>query len=193
EPDKEGRRVKAVAMGVSGDLENARAEIEQARESEREWEGVRFTSAVINYFSSLPPASVPKTLAWPEPPGWFVLKRDDISLGRLKYAESTFAALARNAEQDERRADFETWRLACVPNHPYRQEESRSLCIEQLDRDPQRYRALIWAISRNYEFDYSSCEQALRGFVGDDSGERTAHQAEALGVLLTLYLKQNEV
>jgi hypothetical protein len=154
---------------------------------------MRYTSAVINYFSSLPPASVPKTLAWPEPPGWVVLKRDDISLGRLKYAESTFAALARNAEQDERLADLETWRLACVTNDPYRQEEARSLCIEQLDRDPRRYRALIWAIARNYELDYSSCEQALRDFVEDDSGERADHQAEALGVLLTLYLKQNEV
>src|SRR5262245_2176429 len=193
QPDNETRRLKALALLLSGDLENARAEIEQARESEPEWEGVRYTSAVINYFSSLPPASVPKTVAWPEPPGWVVLKRDDISLGRLKYAESTFAALARNAEQDERRADFETWRLACVANDPYRQEEARSLCIEQLDRDPRRYRALIWAIARNYEIDYSPCEQALRDFVEDDSGERVDHQAEALGVLLTLYLKQNEV
>jgi hypothetical protein len=193
QPDNETRRLMALALLLSGDVENARAEIEQVREAEPEWESVRYTSALINYFSSLPPASAPKTLAWPEPPGWFVLKRDDISLGRLKYAESTFAALAQNSEQDERRADFETWRLACVANDPYRQEEARAVCIEQLDRDPQRYQALIWAIARNYEIDYSPYEQALRDFVEGGSGEDAAHQAEALGVLLTLYLKQNEV
>lgn len=193
QPDNETKRLKALALLLSGDVENARAEIEQARESEPEWEGVRYTSAVINYFSSLPPASVPKTLAWPEPPNWFVLKRDATSLERLKHAESEFAVLARNTEKDGWRPDLETWRLACVANDPYRQEEARSLCIELLDRDPRHYRALIWALARNYELDYSSCEQALRDFVEDDSGERADHQAEALGVLLTLYLKQNEV
>ncbi len=194
QPDNETKRLESLALLLSGDMNGARAEIEQALESEPEWESLRFTSAVINYFSCLSPASLPKRLVpWPEPPNWFVLKRDETSLERLKYAESEFAALAQNSEKDAWRVDLETWRLACVANDPYRQEEARSLCIELLDRNPRHYRALIWALARDYELDYLSCELALRNFVEEDSSAHPAHKAEGLAVLLALCLKQNAV
>jgi hypothetical protein len=194
QPDNETKRLKALALLLGGDIDGARAEIEQALGAEPEWEGLRFTSAVINYFSCLSPASLPKRLVpWPEPPNWFVLKRDAASLERLKHAESEFAALARNTEKDGRRLDLETWHLACVANDPYRQEEASSLCIELLNRDPRHYRALIWAIARGYEPDYPSCERALRNFVEEDAGTHPVHKVEGLGVLLTLYLKENAV
>lgn len=192
QPDNETKRVRALALFLSGSIKNARSEIEQALEAEPERESFRFVAAVINYFSCLSPASLPNRLApWPEPPNWFVLKRDRTSLDRLKHAEAEFAALARQAEKDDWRVVLETWQLACVGNDAYRQQEAQTLCRELLSQNPQHYRALIWALERNYEVNYSDCEQALRRFVEEEGSAHPVHRVEAVAVLLALCLEQN--
>jgi hypothetical protein len=190
--DGETRRLRALALLVGGDIDGARNEIERAIEMVPAWESIRFTAAAINYFSCLSQASLPKRLLnWPEPVNWAVIKRDDLSLERLKSAEESFGTLARGTERgDEVRRVLETWQLACLANDINRQEEASAFCRELLGKDPTHYRALLWAQLRNLEVDFAAAARALEDDVRLDGAMRDAYRVEAVSTLLNLYLRE---
>lgn len=189
--DAETRRLRAMALLAGGDIDGARAEIERATEMAPAWQSVRFTAATIDYLSCLPENSLPRRLIyWPEPVNWAVIKRDDVTLERLKSAERSFGTLARETERgDEARRVIETWRLACMANDINRQGEASAFCRELLERDPAHYRALLWAQMRNLEVDLEAAARALEGAVRADGVMHAAHRAEAFSTLLLLHLR----
>jgi tetratricopeptide (TPR) repeat protein len=114
--DAETNRLHAWALLVKGDIEAAQRRIHMALTDHPAWQGVRFLSAIVGYFSSLSPAVAPhRPITWPEPIDWSFVKRDEDSLIRLRRAEEQFHALASSADpNDKQQPLFTIWRLACL-------------------------------------------------------------------------------
>lgn len=191
--DSETKRLHALALLMSGNLEEARVEIQHAEEAAPHWESVRHTAAMIAYFSCLSPTSLPKRqMLWPEPPSWAIIKRDDKTTARLKSAEQEFAALVKGNERgDEWRRILETWRLACLANDSSRQAEALAFCRELLEREPTHYRALVWAQVRNFGVNFEACEKALIIYIEDDAATDPISRVEAVSALIGLYLRSS--
>jgi len=162
-PNAETFRIRALAYLASKDLGQARLEIRKALELQPHWESIKFTSAVINYFSAISATALPnRPVAWPEPIDWVLVKRDDESITRLREAEKVFRELAEKSnKKSDRRQSLESWRLACLANDPDRQAEAISYCMETLKTDRTHYRAIAWALARNFEVDLKTIEKAL--------------------------------
>ena len=172
-PNAETFRIRALSYLASKDLGQARLEIRKALELQPHWESIRFTSAVINYFSAISVAALPsRPVSWPEPVDWVLVKRDDESTTRFREAEKVFRELAEksNKKGDERQS-LESWGLACLANDPDRQAEAISYCKEILKTDRTHYRAIAWALARNFEVDLKTIEKALIKLIKNDTAE----------------------
>ena len=190
--DLETRRLHALALLASRDLDEARNVINGALEIEPTWEFLRFTSAVIDYFSCIAPTSLPGTLVyWPEPPSWAIIRNDDKTRARLKRAEQTFQALFDSTEKGE---DWQRvlgiWRLACIANDSSRQVEARDFCRELLAGDPTDFRAFAWAQVRNLDVDFQHSEQAFKELGASE--EDLESRLPAIGALINSYLHQGQ-
>jgi tetratricopeptide (TPR) repeat protein len=175
EPDADTERLRALLLLLKGDLGGAQERVDKALELHPTWQGVRHAYAIINYYSALSRAALPKRfISWPIPIPWPLVKRDDQSQERLRTAESHFARLAADAENnDEQRSAFQLWRLACLANDVGRQEEAAQLCLVHLSDNPVDSHTLAWALSRHYDVDLKTMEEALERALGvelnDDS------------------------
>ena len=172
-PNAETFRIRALSYLASKDLGQARLEIRKALELQPHWESIRFTSAVINYFSAISVAALPgRPVSWPEPVDWVLVKRDGESTTRFREAEKVFRELAEksNKKSDERQS-LESWRLACLANDPDRQAEAISYCKEILKTDRTHYRAIAWALARNFEVDLKTIENALIKLIKNHTAE----------------------
>jgi hypothetical protein len=177
--DVETHRLHALALLAAGNIDQARTTIQVALAIEPNWELVKYTAAVIDYFSCLAPASLPRHLIhWPEPPSWALIKSDDLTRERLRRAEQTFATLCRDTERGE---DWlrvlETWRVACIANDASRHDEARDFCRELLTEDNNHYRAFVWAQVRGLDVDFRKSELALREFAASDADLRSRLEA----------------
>jgi tetratricopeptide (TPR) repeat protein len=175
EPDADTERLHALLLLLRGNLASAQEKIDKALERQPTWQGVRHAYAIINYYSALSGAALPKRfISWPIPIPWPLVKRDDQSQERLRTAESYFARLAADAENnDEQRNGFQLWRLACLANDVGRQEEAAQLCLDLLSDNPVDSHTLAWALSRHYDVDLKTMEESLERALGvelnDDS------------------------
>ena len=99
-----------------------------------------------------------------------LLKHDgDNSLNRLREAETSFANLIQETTHNvEQKQIFEAWRLACLANHPNRQDEAIAYCRSLLNKGQPHYRAIIWASSRNFEIDLTPNEASLARRIKED-------------------------
>lgn len=169
-PNAETFRVKTLIHLVAKDLAQARLEIQKALELGPRWESVRFTAAVIDYFSSLSPAILPgRLVAWPGPVDWTYVKRDPESIMRLRRAAMIFQELSGEEEKpEEERQRLMAWRLACLANDGEKQEEAIQYCQEVLLAYPTHYPAIVWAVARNFDIDLSPTEAALEKLVGNE-------------------------
>jgi tetratricopeptide (TPR) repeat protein len=172
-PNAETFRIRALAHFVAKDLGQARLEIRKALELQPHWESIRFTSAVINYFSGISVAALPnRPLSWPEPVTWALVKCDDESITRFREAEKVFKELAEKYnKKDDKRQSMESWRLACLANDPDRQAEAISYCKEILKTNRTHYRAIAWALTRNFEVDLKRSEKGLIKLVKNHEAE----------------------
>jgi tetratricopeptide (TPR) repeat protein len=170
EPDADTERLHALLLLLEGDLGGAQEKIDKALERQPGWQGVRHASAIVNYYSALSDAALPKRfISWPSPIPWPLVKRDDQSQDRLRNAESHFARLAADAEHnDEQRNAFNIWRLACLANDVSRQEEAAQLCLTLLSDNPVDSHTLAWALSRHYDVDLKTMEESLERALGVD-------------------------
>lgn len=169
-PNAETRRLHALALLLKGNLPSAQTQIQSALNEREKWESVRIASAIIHYFSALPPVAFPNRMVpWPEPVDWAFIRRDDQSLDHLRKAKAEFETLALQPDRDdETRQLFEVWWLACLANDPDRQVEAQEFCRSLLGRDPTNSRALAWALARDYEVDLPAIERAMEKFIGVD-------------------------
>ncbi len=163
EPNAETYRIRALACLTAKNIGQARLEILKALELQPRWESVRFTAAMIDYFSALAVPALPGSVVlWPEPVEWAVVKRDDESRGHLQHAAEVFRALASNAEKSKHeRNALETWCLASLMNDPAAQHEANKYCQKLLNSDPTHSGAIAWAVTRNLEVDLKPSEKAL--------------------------------
>lgn len=158
-------RLRALVHLTDGDIDRAQLAMGRALELAPRWVSNRYTAAVIDCWSALSPAALPHRLtAWPEPTDWAFVKRDDESLIRLRRAAASFEDLIHKTDGEERRV-AQAWRLACLANDPERTEEASSYCADLLSVDPVDYRAIAWAVARNYDIDRASTETALRRLI----------------------------
>lgn len=170
EPDADTERLHGLLLLLKGDLAGAQDRIDKALELNPTWQGVRHAYAIINYYSALSHAALPKRfISWPTPIPWPLVKRDDQSQERLRTAESHFARLATDAENnDEERTAFQLWRLACLANDIGRQEEAAQMCLLRLADNPLDSHTLAWALSRHYDVDLKTMEESLERALGVD-------------------------
>lgn len=170
EPNPETLRIRALLNLLTHDVGLAQLDITKATELAPTWQSIRFVHAIIDYYSSLSLSALPSLLPpWPEPIDWALVKRDDVSIKRLRDAEENFRKLAEGIEQDEEDQErLGAWRLACLANDPERREVAANYCRDLLQSDPTRYPAIPWSIARNFGIDLGPSERALKELV--DSG-----------------------
>ena len=171
EPNPETLRISALLKLLTHDIGLAQLDIRKATELAPTWESIRFVAAVIDYHSSLALSALPGQLpSWPEPIDWALVKRDDVSITRLRDAEENFKKLAENTEKEEEEQEgLNAWRLACLANDPERRDMAIKYCVALLQNDPTRYQAIAWAIARNFGIDLGPSEKALKELI--DSGK----------------------
>jgi hypothetical protein len=172
-PDADTERLHALTLLLKGDLAGAQKEVQKARASRPNWQSVRATAAMVDYFSALSAAAFPSHISlWPEAIPWPLVKRDNQSQQHLKNAEKEFARLASEVEpDDEQQKLFNVWRLACMANDVERQVEAAEFCREKLLEDPADNRILAWALSRHYDVDIKASEEALEKYLGVDEDD----------------------
>jgi hypothetical protein len=192
--DTDTKRLRSLALLGTGKIEDALKEINTAVEERPEWENLKTVKAMIEYYSCLSPAALPKnSLSWPEPVNWQFIKRDSESLLRLCAAEKHFSTLIIS---DEKSADqkllFETWRLACLANDAERQAEAVDFCKELLSENPGHPYGLAWAITRNFDVDYSRSRNALEQTQKQRLNGIDDIRIDGTLALMGIYLKQGE-
>lgn len=194
-PDTETKRLRALALLETGEIEKARNEIAAAGEEKPEWESVKTVKSIIDYYDSLSPAALPRqALMWAEPVAWQFIKRDSESTVKLRAAEKHFAALAVNADKnDDQRMLFETWRLACLANDAERQQEAVAYCKELLDDEPTHPYALAWAITRSFDVDYSRSRAALERSIDEQLNSIDDARVDGTLALMGIHLKQGDM
>lgn len=170
-PNAETKRLQALISLTEGDLVGAQQRIQQAFTERPKWEAIRFTRAMVDYFSALSQAVTPHHLiTWPQPVEWAFVQRDDQSLQCLRRSATEFEDLALYCDSDgEAQEVYEVWRLACLANDPDRQTEAESFCQSLLAKDPTNHRALAWALARNYAIGLSISEEALEASLKEDT------------------------
>ncbi|MCP3169671.1 tetratricopeptide repeat protein [Myxococcus qinghaiensis] len=157
-----GRRLRALAFIADKNITGAKLEIQQALELEPHWESNRYTAAIINYYSTLSPTSIPSRIdSWPEPIDLKLVRRDDESIETIRKSAHTFSTLAAQANSPSKRRRLEAWQLACLLNDPERQEDAISFCREILATTPAHAYAIPWAVTRNLNIDLTPCAAAL--------------------------------
>ena len=171
EPDADTERLHALLLLLKGELGEAEQRVGKAFEQRPSWQGVRHAYGIIHYFNGLSPAALPtRLISWPTPVPWPLVKRDPQSQEHLRKAESQFARLAAEAEQNPEQANaFNLWRLACLANDVQRQEEAADFCRIRLASTPTDSHVLAWALTRHYDVDLRAMEESLERALGVDS------------------------
>jgi hypothetical protein len=173
-------RLLSLTFLLEHDLLKARLEIEKAIQIAPTLHAVLYTRALIDYFSGLSPAVLPRLIPqWPEPENWSLVKTDDQSRGFFGSAGNAIARIEHEAElSSEERGIFETWHLACLANDPERRDDATAYCRGALNRNPGNYRLLIWALARRLDVDVAATLQFLNRQLGE--GLATVSQAAAM-------------
>lgn len=158
----EALHLRALAHLINRDLVHARVDSQQALVLAPTWHSVRFSVAMITYFSALSPSSLPDRLVrWPEPIEWAFVRRDDAAQTYLNDAQAQFRALAAEATADDNRRAFETWALACLANDSTQQEAAIANARTLLAAEPSHFGAVAWSLARSFGIDLRSSERTL--------------------------------
>jgi len=159
--DAETRRVYAWALLIEGDITAAQFQIQKAVSEQPAWHNVKVVSAIMDYFSALSPAAIPKhPILLPDPVDWAFVKRDHESQARLRRAQESFAELSDNAEKRQR-SIMRFWHFACLANDVEKQMEAETLCQNILLDDPSSRLTIMWAIARRYRVDLAISRKVL--------------------------------
>lgn len=184
----ETHRLRGLLRLLAKDMPGAQLEILKALEVAPHWHAIRYTAAVIDYYSAISPAALPDTLVgWPPPLEWAYVRTDDESLRRLRRAAATFSALWQEQQAAGQPGRMLlSWRLASLANDPAGQSEAASLCRTILASDPVSSAAIVWGFARSYDFDVDRSEKSLQKLVS-----KKAAGIEEILALLTCYLSRD--
>lgn len=159
----ETRRFYALALLASKELLKAREEIKIALEESPKWYYVRFTAAIIDYFSALSPSVLqPGLTAFPPPVFLNWVKIDDESQEKLARAASELLFLLNQFKKGSREYnELQVWYFACLANLLTKQKEAVNLGEQILKDNPAHLQILSWFLSR-YVFDFQESLDLLR-------------------------------
>jgi nucleoside phosphorylase/tetratricopeptide (TPR) repeat protein len=190
--DAETYRLFALALLASKDIQGAQKQIGKALAERSRRLYIRYTAAVIDYFSALSPLALPPHLvSFPRPVQLSMVKMDAESRERLLRAANEFKEIGDLTDRkSEERMNIGAWRSACIANLPDRQADAVELCKERLTEDPGDARILSWALFRHYEIDLSSSLQVLEQRLEESDGSQTGAKLEELLALIGIHLRQ---
>lgn len=171
-----------------GDREAAGRFITRAAELAPQRESVRLMQATVHYSGALCRGRGDEVLPWPRPIEWWQVRRDDESRARLDQAHAIVTELlARFTLRGSPRRILETWALACIANHPDRQQEAREFARTTLIEEPGHTRVIAWAVARNMPIP-PTCRVALEDMVR--AGTAEVHHVLAL---LNIYIGSDDL
>lgn len=194
--DAETKRLYAAVLLGLGKIKEAEKLIEEVYAEKPGWEGVLMVKAIIYYTASLALSATVEfdknPPAFPHPQPWHLVKTDDESQRKRREAAEIFKAALSDKERElENRRVLETWYLACMADDPFKQAEASEYCQSLLQNDPAHPYALIWAINRNFEVNYTASENFLAERFAAAKDFTVKDLNEAL-ILLPLYLRSNK-
>lgn len=169
-PTAETYRLRALSYLITKEVDQAQLEIKKALELNASWESIKFSAALIDYYSTIALSGFNNPIIISaEPLGWTLIKRDDESLSKLRRAADLLQELMKlEGQTQQERNRFRIWYLACLSNHPERQDEAASYCLSLLEKEPSFTLAIRWALARGYEFDLETSETALEVYITND-------------------------
>jgi hypothetical protein len=183
----ETHRFYALALLASKNTAEAETEIKKAQAEKPNWQYVRFSAAIIDYYSAVSPTILPPHLvSYPRPFPFAWAKIDDESQRKLSDAAEEFSGLVKQfkAESQEER-ECNTWHFACVANLLGRQREAIEIGKSLLEKNPADLQILSWFLFRGYEFDY---EISLKALEQKETGDDVSIE-DLLG-LIGIFLRQ---
>lgn len=175
DPTAEVHRLRGLSLAAQGNLALARLECNKAVELEPEWHSVRYSRAIVNYFSGLSPAVAPRRIpSWPEPEDWRFVKTDDESRGFFELASSDLALIEREPQvSHEERRTYQAWHVACLANVPSLQEDATNYCRAAVEADPANCPVIIWALARRLSVDLILVAELLDSKIALQSASTT--------------------
>lgn len=182
----ETHRFYALALLASKNIDEAEKEIVKAKSEKPKWQYIRFTSAIIDYYSALSPSALfPYLSPFPKPifPDW--VRIDDKSQQKLSNAASEFQRLSEQFKDGSReQKECRTWNFACLANSINKQNEIAEIGKNLLDKDPTNLQILSWFLFRGYDYDY---EKSLKLLEQNEREDEIS--IEDLLTLIGIYLK----
>lgn len=151
----ETHRFFSLAFLALKNIAAAKQEINLALSEKPNWQYVRFTAAIIDYFSAVSPTVLPDQLvAYPRPIQFASVKIDNLSQENLRRAAAEFSNLTEEFNQDSNVSrECRTWHFASIVNQVGKQSEAIQIGLELLEKDPTNLQILSWFLFRGYEFD----------------------------------------
>jgi len=160
-PNEDSIRISATLDLHTGNMEKALSQVEKLLKSNTF--NAKLTAIRILHFSSFTSAALSAAnKSWPSPVDLSLVKRDQVSLERLRQAVNIADGLLTSGFL---RADLknvvEGWKLACLANDAQKQPDAEGYCFELLQADPIHSLALRWAASRDWKLDLGPNIDAL--------------------------------
>jgi hypothetical protein len=170
-PTAETYRLRALSYLITKEISHAQLEIQKALELNPFWESIQFSAALIDFYSAISLGGFDDPIVISaEPIDWTLIKRDDQSLSKLHQAADRFQELMKLKDQTQEEINrLHVWYLACLGNHPERQDEAKLYCQSLLQENPAFAPAIRWALARSYEFNLDVSETALEEYVANDT------------------------
>lgn len=185
----ESHRFYALAFLATGQIDRAREEIEKAKLEKPSWLLVRYTGAIIDYYSALSPQALTGGLSQhPQTISLGLVRSDDTSQELLKKARLEFNEIsALYLDRTSERHEAKIWEFACLANTLNSYAETIEFGNSFLEEDPGDTAILFWFFFRGYEYDYAKSLAVLDERIL--AGNATVDQALCV-ILLNLAIQQ---
>lgn len=139
----ESQRLKAIALCLKGEREQAVVIAEEARTSDPHSVLAQQTVGVLHVMAALSPRAPVQFGAMPNPLDPGLVRGTQDALEHLDKAAALFAHLATSLEMPAR-AEAEIWRFACLILHVDKRADARKLARSLLGRDAIEPLAVAW-------------------------------------------------
>lgn len=185
ELNAESHRLYSLALLATKNINQALVEIQKAVAEKPNWQYIRFSSAIIKYFSAISPTALPAYLVqYPRPVLQTWVKIDDESQQNLRDAAGEFQNLINRFESSSREyKELNSWYFACLANLMNKHEETIKFGNELLIEDPANFQIISWFLLRRYEFDHLKSLKLLK-----QKEEGNSVNIEDLLALIGIYL-----
>ncbi|RZI99652.1 MAG: hypothetical protein EON90_10660 [Brevundimonas sp.] len=164
--DPEALRLRAYLHLQRGDRALGLAVVEQAAELDPGSPAISRTLATALYAQSLSLLAPHQAVLSPNPLNWMLVRRDDVSQGRLEQALERFERLAQGDPLRASRRVDEAWVLACLGNMPDRRDDAAAQALRMLVADPRDTQVIGWVLMRDLQVDLEPARTALTEALG---------------------------